>query len=71
MKQYKTISDLKDYAKELLTGRFGGAVLANMIPQLVTFACTFGFTILSSFVVTLQTIINNPGVLEGTARAVR
>ena len=67
MKQYRTISDLKDHAKELLTGRFGGAVLANAIPPLLTYTFTFLFTMISTFVVTFQIMMNNPDALENAA----
>lgn len=63
MKQYKTISDLKDHAKEVLTGKFGGAVLTNIIPGLVTFAFTFIFSMISSFILTINIMASNPNAM--------
>ena len=46
MNHYKTFSDIKDKAKEYLTGRFNSAAMANMLPSLFTSSVTFSITML-------------------------
>ena len=56
MNQYKTISDLKDTAKEKLTGKYGIAVFANFIPQLATILGASCLSMIFSFYVIFSMI---------------
>lgn len=53
MNQYKTFSDIKDKAKEHLTGRFNSAAIANMLPSLFTSSITFSITMLFTNIMTI------------------
>lgn len=65
MNQYKSISELKDFAKEKLSGRFSGAIFASLVPQLVTFAISFMATTVVSMITAITLLI--PGVQNSAA----
>ena len=53
MNHYKTFSDIKNKAKEHLTGRFNSAAIANMLPSLFTSSVTFSITMLFTNIMTM------------------
>ena len=53
MNHYKTFSDIKDKAKEHLTGRFNSAAIANLLPSLFTSSVTFTISMLFTNITTI------------------
>jgi len=49
MKQYKSFAELKDLAKECLTGRYGNAVAVTLLPSLITLCVSTMFATTSAF----------------------
>ena len=67
MNHYKTFSDLKDKAKEHLTGRFNSAAIASMLPSLFTSSVTFSITMLFTNITTIILMLQYGDGAVGTA----
>lgn len=59
MNQYQSISDLKDSAKNLLSGKFGNAILLNLTNNAIVLSVTFVISMIISTVIGLMMVFSN------------
>ena len=64
MSQYLSVSDLKDLAKEKLTGKFGNAVLVELSYNMILFSITFAISSIISGITTF-TVLASSGNIAG------
>ncbi len=67
MTQYKSSAELKNMAREQLSGKYGNAILFNLANYLLTFCITFLLTMFSSLIsITISILVGNQDLNTGS-----